>query len=209
MEESTGTLILDFPEINKFLLSVLFWYYSLSRLRQPLFSRIYFEFGREHSDCEEVVSLNDYKISRILIMQFWKQISDILWKQGILGENVKKHYTIKRLMHINKVPRKFVFLFFSIQIIKNVKNFMYMDVFCLFYFIFSFIFISWRLITLQYCSGFCHTLTWISHGFTCIPHPDLPSQLPLHPIPLGLPSAPGPSTCLLHPAWAGDLFHPR
>ena len=28
----------------------------------------------------------------------------------------------------------------------------------LFYF-FSFIFISWRLITLQYCSGFCHTLT--------------------------------------------------
>ena len=24
---------------------------------------------------------------------------------------------------------------------------------------FSFIFISWSLITLQYCSGFCHTLT--------------------------------------------------
>ena len=42
---------------------------------------------------------------------------------------------------------------------------------------FSFIFISWRLITLQYCSGFCHTLTWISHGFTCVPHPDPPSHL--------------------------------
>ena len=27
----------------------------------------------------------------------------------------------------------------------------------------SFIFISWRLITLQYCSGFCHTLTWIRY----------------------------------------------
>ena len=26
-------------------------------------------------------------------------------------------------------------------------------------FFFPFIFISWRLITLQYCSGFCHTLT--------------------------------------------------
>ena len=25
--------------------------------------------------------------------------------------------------------------------------------------LFSFTFISWRLITLQYCSGFCHTLT--------------------------------------------------
>ena len=32
-----------------------------------------------------------------------------------------------------------------------------------------FFFISWRLITLQYYSGFCHTLTRISHGFTCIP----------------------------------------
>ena len=41
-------------------------------------------------------------------------------------------------------------------------------------FFFPFIFISWRLITLQYCSGFCHTLTWISHGFTCVPHPDPP-----------------------------------
>ena len=52
----------------------------------------------------------------------------------------------------------------------------------LFFFYFSFIFISWRLITLQYCSGFCHTLTWISHGFTCIPHPDPPSHLPLYPL---------------------------
>ena len=60
-----------------------------------------------------------------------------------------------------------------------------------------------------YCSGFCHTLKWNSHGFTCVPHPDSPSHLPLHPIPLGLPSAPGPSACLMHPTWAGDLFHPR
>ena len=74
-------------------------------------------------------------------------------------------------------------------------------------FFFSFIFISWRLITLQYCSGFCHTLTWISHGFTCIPHPDPLSHFPLYPIPLSLPNAPGPSTCLMHPTWAGDLFH--
>ena len=32
--------------------------------------------------------------------------------------------------------------------------------------------------TLQYCSGFCHTLTWISNGFTCIPHPDPPVPPP-------------------------------
>ena len=56
---------------------------------------------------------------------------------------------------------------------------------CFFLFIFlffSFMFISWKLIALQYCSGFCHTLTWISHGFTCVPHPDPPSHLPPHPI---------------------------
>ena len=34
-------------------------------------------------------------------------------------------------------------------------------------FIIFIFFISWRLITLLYCSGFCHTLTWISHGY-CI-----------------------------------------
>ena len=72
------------------------------------------------------------------------------------------------------------------------------------FFFFPFIFISWRLITLQYFSGFCHTLTWISHGFTCVPHPDRPSHLPPHPIPLGLPSAPALSTCLMHPTWAGS-----
>ena len=69
---------------------------------------------------------------------------------------------------------------------KNLDFYLFIYV-CLF-------FISWRLITLQYCSGFCHTLKWISHGFTCVPHPDPPSHLPLHLIPLGLPSAPGLST---------------
>ena len=33
-------------------------------------------------------------------------------------------------------------------------------------------------ITLQYYSGFCHTLTWITHGCTCVPHPEPPSVSP-------------------------------
>ena len=33
------------------------------------------------------------------------------------------------------------------------------------------------------CSEFCHTLKWNSLGFTCLPHPDPPSHLPLHPLP--------------------------
>ena len=51
------------------------------------------------------------------------------------------------------------------------------------------IYFNWRRITLQYCSGFCHTLTWISHGCTCVPHPEPPSLLRPHPIPQRSPSA--------------------
>ena len=100
-----------------------------------------------------------------------------------------------------------ILIFYGAHVYKKTCLFCVCDLYTLFYFFYFFI--SWRLITLQYCSVFCHTLTWIRNGFTCIPHPDPPSHLPLHPIPLGLPSAPGLSTCLMHPTWAGDLFHPR
>ena len=59
-------------------------------------------------------------------------------------------------------------------------------------FSFFFLYFYWRLITLQYCSGFCHTLTWISHGCTCVPHPESPSHL--LPNPQGCPGAPALST---------------
>ena len=36
---------------------------------------------------------------------------------------------------------------------------------------------------------FCHTLTWIHHRCSCVPHPEPPSHLPPHPCPLGHPSA--------------------
>ena len=53
-----------------------------------------------------------------------------------------------------------------------------------FYFIFHFTILYW----------FCHTLTWIHHGCTCVPHPEPPSHLPPHPIPQGHSSASTPST---------------
>ena len=42
---------------------------------------------------------------------------------------------------------------------------------------------------LNWLYWFCHTSTWIHHGCTCGPHPEPPSQLPPHIIPLGHPSA--------------------
>ena len=82
----------------------------------------------------------------------------------------------------------------------SAKHFFFFAILTLFFLIFNIFFI---------CSEFCHTLKWNSHRFTCVPHPDPPSHLPLHRVPLGFPSAPGPSACLMHPTWAGDLFHPR
>ena len=29
--------------------------------------------------------------------------------------------------------------------------------------------VNWRIIASQYCTGFCHTTTWISHKYTCVP----------------------------------------
>ena len=45
---------------------------------------------------------------------------------------------------------------------------------------------------------FCHTSTWICHRYTRVPHPEIPSLLPPHTIPLGRLSAPAPS--ILYPA---------
>ena len=56
------------------------------------------------------------------------------------------------------------------------------ETFFFFFFLFLFFF-NWRLITLQYCHGFCHSFTWNSHGGVMCspswtPHPPLS---PSHP----------------------------
>ena len=58
------------------------------------------------------------------------------------------------------------------------------------FYLFSFYF------TILYWSR--HALTWLHHGCTRVPHPEPPTLLPPHTIPLGHPSAPAPS--ILYPA---------
>ena len=61
-----------------------------------------------------------------------------------------------------------------------------------FSFLKKFIF-NWRIGTLQYYDGFCHTSTQISHRYTCVLPSWTPSHLPSHPIPSGCHRAPAPS----------------
>ena len=77
----------------------------------------------------------------------------------------------------------------------------------LFFFKNLFIYLNWRLTTLPYCGGFCHTLTWISHGHTCAPSPKPPSHLPPHPIPQGYPRTLALSACFIHWTWTDHLSH--
>ena len=67
------------------------------------------------------------------------------------------------------------------------------------YFIFKLIYFNWNLIILKYCSILCHTLIWISHRCTCVPHSKTACYLPPHPIPQGHPSAPALNTLSIKP----------
>ena len=58
---------------------------------------------------------------------------------------------------------------------------------------------NWRLITLQYCGGFCHMLTRISYGCTCVPSSRTPLPLPSPSHPSGLSRCTGfecPVSCI-------------
>ena len=81
----------------------------------------------------------------------------------------------------------FFFLLYKLEILfffnldRHLKNYYYN-----YYFYFTILY--W----------FCHTSTCICHGCTHVPHPEPPSRIPPHTIPLGHPSAPAPG--FLYPA---------
>ena len=63
-----------------------------------------------------------------------------------------------------------------------------------------FFFFNWRLVTVQYCSGFYHTLTWISNVCTCVP-----SWTPFPPPSPSHPSGSSQCTSPEHPVHASNL----
>ena len=87
-------------------------------------------------------------------------------------------------MNLKQWLRKKLFANFYKYLLSNMWNVFTVSSFFLFIYLFYFTILYW----------FCHTLTWICHECTCVPHPELPSHLAPHPIPLGHPSAPALST---------------
>ena len=81
---------------------------------------------------------------------------------------------------------------FSTVYFSNNKHPNHKRFFLHFFFKFMYLFLEANCFTILY--WFSHTLTWICHGCTCVPHPEPSSHLPPHPIPLGHPSAPALST---------------
>ena len=88
-----------------------------------------------------------------------------------------KHFSQNSFFCMCVCPQSFIYLFLK-------------------FYLFIIIIIFFFYFTILY--WFCHTSTYIRHGCTCVPHPEPPSHLPPHTIPLGHPSAPAPS--FLYPA---------
>jgi len=66
-----------------------------------------------------------------------------------------------------------------------------------FFFYFKCIYFNWRIITLQYCDGFCHTAAWNGHKHTRDPPSWTPLPLPSPPCPSGLSQTIGcPASCI-------------
>ena len=74
-----------------------------------------------------------------------------------------------------------------------IFHFICISIYLIFFFWYKFIYLNWRLITLQYCIGFAihwHESATGVHVFSVL---SPSSNLSPHPIPLGYPSAPDPS----------------
>ena len=96
---------------------------------------------------------------------------------------VRQGYRIKRckLLYIEYISNN--------DILYVTGKYSHYYVITLFFKLFFKIYFNWRIIALQCCLGFCHTTTWISHKYTCLP--SLLSLPSLYPTPLGHHRAPG------------------
>ena len=78
--------------------------------------------------------------------------------------NKKKHAYSKKLF-LNSIYWVFVYFFYELLICVLFFRFYFFVCFIFQFYLFYFTILYW----------FCHTLTWICQGCTCVPHPEPPS----------------------------------
>ena len=132
--------------------------------------------------------LENYYFSHCIFLPPFSEIR-CPWMQGFIAQlSILLHWSILLFLCQCHALWMTIDLYYSLKLHKLIPL-------ALFFILFKkFIYFNWRLITLQYCSGFCYTLSRMSHGFTCVPHPEPLWHLPPHPIPLCHPSAPALNT---------------
>ena len=121
---------------------------------------------RKSQDCS---LLNPSKLNVFFysaLNNFYAMNLDCLYKIRMMGD--ENHHSDKLVILVYYLFLKFKFIYFNWRLQLNITIF-----------------------TILY--WFCHTSTWIHHGYTRAPHPEPPSHLPPSTIPLGHPSAPAPN----------------
>ena len=138
----------------------------------------------EHILCISWISCV-FHICQLLVNHFYKVSIHFSLSLFIFRNYLKLNYIVL------KFPTLIVGLFISqfCQLFMNFEALILSTCKLRLFFFKKLIYLNWRLITLQYCSVFGHTFTWISHGCTYVPHPETPPHLPFHPIPQGCPRA--------------------
>ena len=117
--------------------------------------------------------------------QLWQKISSVVWSNFGLNKDDKWIVIRDRLFKTARVKEKstvklgwLASWFFH----GSSNGFFKIIYFNIFSFKKYFTYFNWRLITLQYCGAFCHTLTWISHGCTWVSLSRTFLTLPSYPI---------------------------
>ena len=99
--------------------------------------------------------------------------------------------------------------YISKQLLQCCETFEYNEIIYI-YILFYFIFNDKVMLFFFFCTEFCHTLKWNAMGLHVMCSPSRsPFPPPSPPDPSRSSQCTRPSACLMHPTWAGDLFHPR